>query len=70
MVTGPNFPLSNGSLIACIEQSIRYAFRVVEKIQTQGVKSLSPTQKAVDDFQQHKDAIMEELVWSSTCRSW
>lgn len=70
MATGPNFPLANGSLIACLEQTLRYAFDVVEKIQTQGVKCLSPTPEAVAEFQEHKDAMMEELVWTSSCRSW
>ncbi|KAL7943775.1 hypothetical protein V8C42DRAFT_100833 [Trichoderma barbatum] len=70
MATGPNFPLANGSLLFSLEQTVRYALRAVEKIQTQGVKSLSPTQAAVDDFQEHKDALMEQLVWTSSCRSW
>ncbi|KAM0251715.1 hypothetical protein ACHAQJ_008036 [Trichoderma viride] len=70
MATGPNFPLANGSFIACMEQTLRYAFKAVAKIQTQGVKSMSPTRAAVDDFQEHKDAMMEHLVWTSSCRSW
>ncbi|KAM6479934.1 FAD/NAD(P)-binding domain-containing protein [Trichoderma sp. SZMC 28011] len=70
MATGPNFPLANGSLIACLEQTLRYAFDVVDKIQTQGVKCLSPTPEAVAEFQEHKDTMMEELVWTSSCRSW
>ncbi|RFU82007.1 fad nadp-binding domain-containing [Trichoderma arundinaceum] len=70
MATGPNFPLSNGSLIACLEETLKYAFKAVDKIQSQGVKSLSPTRAAVDDFQEHKDAMMEQLVWTSSCRSW
>ncbi|KAL7931665.1 hypothetical protein V8C35DRAFT_329341 [Trichoderma chlorosporum] len=70
MITGPNFPLANGSLIPCLEQSIKYAFRAVEKIQTQGIKSVSPTRRAVDDFQEHKDKIMEKTVWTSSCHSW
>lgn len=70
MATGPNFPLANGSLVACLEHTLKYAFRAVEKIQTQGVKSVSPTREAVNDFQEHKDAIMEKMVWTSPCRSW
>ncbi|KAH0523187.1 hypothetical protein TsFJ059_008230 [Trichoderma semiorbis] len=70
MATGPNFPLANGALVACLEHTLKYAFRAVEKIQTQGVKSVSPTREAVNDFQEHKDAIMEKMVWTSLCRSW
>ncbi len=70
MVTGPNFPIANGSVHASLEQTLRYAYMAVEKIQTQNVKSLSPKPEAVSDFQEHKDKVMEELVWSSECRSW
>ncbi|KAH8816619.1 hypothetical protein F5884DRAFT_873328 [Xylogone sp. PMI_703] len=70
MASGPNFPLANGSLIPCLEQSLRYAFEAAAKIQSQGVKSLDPKPEAVAEFQEHKDAVMEELVWTSNCRSW
>src|SRR6187402_1365621 len=70
VATGPNFPISNGSLIACLERSILYAFDAVAKIQSQGIKSMSPKAEAVDEFQEHKDALMRDLVWTSGCRSW
>ncbi|KAF2659042.1 FAD/NAD(P)-binding domain-containing protein [Lophiostoma macrostomum CBS 122681] len=68
MATGPNFPLANGDLLACLEQSLKYAFMVTQKLQTQNVKSMSPTPEAVDEFQEHKDTLMKELVWTSHCR--
>lgn len=67
---GPNFPLANGTLIPCLEKCLEYAFTAVEKIQRTGVKSLHPKAEAVDEFQEHKDALMEALVWTSGCRSW
>lgn len=70
VTSGPNFPLANGALVPCLEKCIQYAFDAAQKIQTQGIKSLSVKQEAVDDFQEHKDAIMKDLVWSSACRSW
>ncbi|CAG9977251.1 unnamed protein product [Clonostachys byssicola] len=70
MATGPNFPLANGSLLACLEQTLRYAFMAVQKLQTQKVKSVSPKPEAVAEFQEHKDTLMKELVWTSHCRSW
>lgn len=70
VASGPNFPLAKGALIPCLEKCIEYAFKAAEKIQTQGIKALSPKEEAVDDFQEHKDAIMKDLVWSSACRSW
>lgn len=70
MTSGPNFPLANGTLIPCLERTVRYAFEAVAKIQNQGVKSLSPKPDAVEDFQEHKDSLMKDLAWSSGCRSW
>ncbi|KKP02329.1 hypothetical protein THAR02_05579 [Trichoderma harzianum] len=70
MATRPNFPLANGSLVACLEQTLKYGFRAVKKVQTQGLGSVSPTREAVSDFQEHKDAIIEKMVWTSPCRSW
>ena len=27
-------------------------------------------QEAVDDFLEHKNALMDKMVWSGDCRSW
>jgi len=70
VTSGPNFPLANGALVPCLERCVHYAFDAVIKIQTQNIKSLSPKPEAVDDFQDYKDTLMEDLVWSSPCRSW
>ncbi|KAJ4991813.1 steroid monooxygenase [Stagonosporopsis vannaccii] len=67
---GPNFPIANGSLINSLEASLKYAFEAVRKIQRQNIKSLHPSRSAVDDFQEYKDAIMNDMVWTSNCRSW
>lgn len=69
-MSGPNFPVANGEVIPCLEQNIRYAFSAAKKIQYEGIKSLAPKQEAVDDFQQYKDALMENLVWTGSCTSW
>lgn len=31
---------------------------------------MSPKMEAVDDFQEHKDSLMEDLVWTDPCVSW
>jgi hypothetical protein len=70
VASGPNFPLANGCLIPCLEMCVTYAFRAASKIQTEGIKYLCPQPEAVDDFQDHKDVLMKDLVWTSDCRSW
>jgi hypothetical protein len=67
---GPNFPFANGSVIPSLEATLKYAFEAVRKIQRQNIKCLHPIPAAVDDFQQYKDAIMNDMVWTSNCRSW
>jgi hypothetical protein len=67
---GPNFPIANGSVIPSLEATLRYAFEAVRKIQRQNIKSLHPFPAAVEDFQQYKDSIMSDTVWTSSCTSW
>ncbi|KIW94684.1 uncharacterized protein Z519_04661 [Cladophialophora bantiana CBS 173.52] len=70
MTSGPNFPLANGALIPCLERCVHYAFDAAIKLQSQNIKAMSPLPEAVDDFQEYKDELMKDLVWSSPCRSW
>ncbi|CAK7217886.1 hypothetical protein SCUCBS95973_003299 [Sporothrix curviconia] len=70
MTSGPNSPSAHGTLIGCLETYIHYAFAAVDKLMTENVKKLAPQQAAVDDFQEHKDDIVKDLVWTSGCRSW
>jgi len=69
-MSGPNFPLANGCLIPCLENNIKYAFTAAKKISYEEIKSLSPKQEAVNDYQEYKDSIMNDLVWTGTCSSW
>ncbi len=69
-MSGPNFPLANGCLIPCLEINIKYAFAAAKKMQYEGIKSLSPKQDAVDDFQEYKESLMKDLVWTGSCVSW
>ncbi|KIX98610.1 uncharacterized protein Z520_05911 [Fonsecaea multimorphosa CBS 102226] len=68
--TGPNCPLANGTFVPCLERTMSYIFELVAKVQRQGIKSVSPKQEAVDDFQEYKDSLMKDLTWTSGCRSW
>ncbi len=70
VISGPNFPLANGCLIPCLEQNIKYAFQAARKLQHDGIKRLVPNLSAINDFQDYKDSMMEELVWSDSCVSW
>jgi hypothetical protein len=53
-----------------LETNIKFAFAAAKKIQYEGIKSLSPSQAAVDEFQEYKDSLMKDLVWTGSCSSW
>ncbi|RFU29418.1 hypothetical protein B7463_g6928, partial [Scytalidium lignicola] len=67
---GPNSPIANGSLISGLETEIEYVFACVKKMQTEDIASMEVTEEAVVDFLEHRDVVMEEMVWSGGCRSW
>ncbi|KIX92006.1 uncharacterized protein Z520_12277 [Fonsecaea multimorphosa CBS 102226] len=70
LTAGPNTPISNGSLIPALELQIDYALAFIKKIQTQNLRYAVVSQAATDEFNEHKDALMEEMTWSANCTSW
>ena len=70
IAAGPNCPIANGSLVYALENIVDYTFKCVTKMQTQGIKSMVPTEDAIDDYLEHRDLCMNEMVWSGGCRSW
>lgn len=67
---GPFGPYGHGSVIPAIEVTTRYIEKVVKKIQTEGIKSLTPKKEAVEDFKKHRELFLKRTVWDSPCRSW
>lgn len=43
---------------------------VVEKIQRENIKSISPSQQATDAFVEHADLWLKRTAWSGPCPSW
>jgi cation diffusion facilitator CzcD-associated flavoprotein CzcO len=67
---GPNSPIANGSLISGLETEINYAFACLRKMQTENIASMDVKEEVVDDFLEHRDSLMDAMVWSGGCRSW
>ena len=44
--------------------------KMMNRWQTENIKSFSPKHAAVDDFIEFKDKFMEPTVWNEDCRSW
>lgn len=67
---GPNAPIGHGSTITLGEHIAKYVARVIHKCQTEGIKAITPSQSAVDGYNEHVRALMPRTSWSSSCRSW
>ncbi|KAI1474598.1 putative dimethylaniline monooxygenase [Daldinia eschscholtzii] len=70
MVVGPFGPYGHGSIIPAMEALTRHVALVLEKFQTQNIKSLMPKKEAVAEFRQHQELYMKRTIWNAPCRSW
>ncbi|ORY01282.1 cyclohexanone monooxygenase [Clohesyomyces aquaticus] len=70
LLIGPNGPASHSSVLPILEWYTRYAFQMIEKFQTENIKSFEPKKGAIKDLYNHTHELMKRLVWSSACRSW
>ncbi|ETS84116.1 hypothetical protein PFICI_02141 [Pestalotiopsis fici W106-1] len=67
---GPNTPISNGSLMGSLEATSDYFIRLLRKVIRQRVKAFDVRPEAQQDFDDHTQSIMRDMVWTGTCRSW
>ncbi|KAJ6143406.1 monooxygenase [Penicillium samsonianum] len=70
LLAGPNCPSSHSSILPIMEWYTRYIFQMIEKMQTENIKSFEVKEDAVKDLYDHTHELMKRLVWSSPCRSW
>lgn len=67
---GPNSPVSNGSLVQAIQMTGVYIYNCINKIQTQGIKSMEVRHDAVREYNDYIQAWLSRTVWTAPCRSW
>ncbi|KAK3935553.1 hypothetical protein QBC46DRAFT_358167 [Diplogelasinospora grovesii] len=67
---GPNAPIGHGSVFTITEHIAKYITRIILKCQRECIKSIAPTQDAVDDLSKHTQAFMPRTAWAGSCRSW
>ena len=65
----PNCPI-NGSAFPGIERTADYIVRVVHRLQTDRLRSVSVRLKAQRDFNRWVQSQMSNMVWSDSCDSW
>ena len=70
MFMGPNSPVGHGTALPIAEHVSKYILKMVYKAQTENIKSITPSPKAIEEFTAHADVFLERTAWSSRCRSW
>lgn len=67
---GPYGPLGHGSFLPLIERWTSYIFSVLQKVQIEHIKSVTPKLGPAKAFKQHADLFLQRTAWTSPCRSW
>ncbi|WYZ34830.1 hypothetical protein EsH8_I_001106 [Colletotrichum jinshuiense] len=67
---GPNAPIVQGDVVTLSEHIATYIANIILKCQTEGVRSIAPSEAAVEDYFEHIAAIMPRTAFAGGCRSW
>lgn len=69
-VHGPHGTGPSGTVPHSVETQLTYLAQLLRKVGREGIKSLSPTRAATDDFQDYADAFFAQTVLADGCSSW
>ncbi|KAF7190309.1 putative sterigmatocystin biosynthesis monooxygenase stcW [Pseudocercospora fuligena] len=69
-VYGPYGPLGQGSAMPMIDLFIKYIMQMIQHIQEEDVKSITPKQEVIDQYAEHADLFNDRTVYKAPCRSW
>lgn len=69
-INGPQAAAVTGTLTLSTENQVTYAARILRKVRSQGIQTITPTRQATEDFQSYCDAYFPRTVLSDGCRSW
>ncbi|KAK1972743.1 phenylacetone monooxygenase [Colletotrichum sublineola] len=67
---GPNAPIAQGDVLTLSEHIATYIANAIHKCQTQGIRSIVPSEAAVEDYFEHTTTFMPRTVFAGGCRSW
>ncbi|KAJ9134876.1 FAD/NAD(P)-binding domain-containing protein [Coniochaeta hoffmannii] len=69
-VHGPHGTGPSGTVPHAVETQLTYLAKLLRKAAREGIKAVSPSQKAADDFIEYADAFFAKTVLSDNCSSW
>jgi cation diffusion facilitator CzcD-associated flavoprotein CzcO len=69
-IHGPNATGPSGTVPHSVETQLAHVAKILRKISREGIKSVTPSVKATDDFVEYCDAFFARTVLASGCSSW
>jgi len=69
-VHGPHGTGPSGTVPHSVENQLTYYAKVLRKAGREGIKAMTPSEKATDDFIEYADAFFGKTVLSDHCSSW
>lgn len=69
-INGPNAAAPTGTLPFATENQIVVVAKILRKIRTQGIRTISPSFQATEDFRAYCEAYFPQTVLSEDCSSW
>jgi hypothetical protein len=69
-INGPNAAAPTGTLPYSVESQITYIAKVLRKVLTQRIRTITPTLQATEDFRAYCEAYFPRTVMSEECRPW
>ena len=67
---GPNVPVQNGSPMTSFNVVSMYLVQMINKIQQDNIRCLSPKLSVTKAFQSHAEEMNDLTVFADSCRSW
>lgn len=57
-------------MLAIMDVFAKYICQVVDKMQIEDIKSITPKLSVIADYGEHTRLLVKRFVWDSPCRSW
>lgn len=69
-VHGPHGTGASGTVPQAVEAQLTYFAKLLRKMASEGIKTVTPLKKAADDFVDYCDAFFAKTALSDNCSSW
>ncbi|KAF2147669.1 FAD dependent oxidoreductase [Myriangium duriaei CBS 260.36] len=69
-VQGPHGTGPSGTVPHAVENQLTYYAKLLRKVSSQGIRTITPSKRAADDFVDYCDAFFPRTVFADNCSSW